>query len=91
MKKIDIFVNPIDKEISNNRNVSFNKLESTSDNVIDKINDLFNENKIYRTKCEITFNNGKKEYVIIGRTNNNLITIDKELIKINDIIDIKSK
>ena len=91
MKKIDIFVNPIDKEISNNRNVSFNKLESTRDNVMDKINALFNENKIYRTKCEITFNNGKKEYVIIGRTNNNLITIDKELIKINDIIDIKSK
>lgn len=91
MKKIDIFVNPIDKEISNNRNVSFNKLESTCDNVMDKINALFNENKIYRTKCEITFNNGKKEYVIIGRTNNNLITIDKELIKINDIIDIKSK
>ena len=57
---------------------------------MDKINALFNENKIYRTKCEITFNNGKKEYVIIGRTNNNLITIDKELIKINDIIDIKS-
>ena len=90
MKKIDIFVNPIDKEISNNRNVSFSKLESTSDNVMDKINALFNEDKIYRTRCEITLSSGKREFVIIGRTNNNLITIDKELIKINDIIDIKS-
>ena len=89
MKKIDIYVNPIDKDISHNRNISFNKLERSSDNIKDKINDLFEENKIYRLNCEITFKDQVKEFVIIGRTNNNLITSDKRLIKISDIIDIK--
>ena len=38
---------------------------------------------------KITFANDEVEKTIVGKTNNNLITIDGELIKINDILDIK--
>ena len=90
MKKINIFVNQINKNISNNQNVSFDRLANKDESIIDKINNIFkDENKIYRINCEITFKNGKQNYIIIGRTPNNLITIDKNLIKISDILDIK--
>lgn len=90
MKKIDIFVNPIDKSISNNRNVSFDRLNSDGDTVIEKINNIFSdENKTYRINCEITFSNSKHNYTIIGRTQNSLVTIDRNTIRISDIVDIK--
>ena len=44
--------------------------------------------KIYRT---IRFKDYDKDYILIGKTSNNLITINDTLIKIDDIYDIKEK
>ncbi len=61
-------------------------------NVNDKINRLFQSNKfIYKIKTIIKTRTNEFETIIIGKTNNKLITFDNELIDIKDIIDINEK
>lgn len=94
-KKIpSVFASKIDKKINNNetyykssevKNISLNK------NDIDKkIHDIFNSSDyIYRANVIITLKSGEIKKKIIGKNNNSLITIDNELIPIEDILDIK--
>lgn len=55
------------------------------------INELFKENKIYRQSIEIETKEKNFETKIIGRTTEHIITINNEIIKIDDIINIKIK
>lgn len=55
-----------------------------------KINDIFNSKKfVYKARVIITTNEGDKEYTLIAKNNDSLLTINNESIPINDILDIK--
>ena len=53
------------------------------------VDDLFKPNEIYRTKVKITLKDKSIERTIIGRTQNNLITLNNEIIPISDIVEIE--
>lgn len=82
------------KEIKSNNQIEYqinNKTPIKKDiNIKDKINSIFKSNNyIYKIPVIIkTKNNEEKNTYIIGKTNRYLITIDNELIQINDIVDI---
>ncbi len=68
------------------------KPENRRIDIKEKINKLFQSNKfIYKIKVIVTTSTGEKETTIIGKTNNDLITINNDLIPISDIIDIYEK
>lgn len=95
MKKLpDLFTNTFNKKIDNNEEyitIKNNIIEKPSKYELNrKIDNIFKSNNyIYKIKVNITFKNKEEIYTIIGKTNNNLITIDNKLINIKDIIDIK--
>lgn len=89
-----VFANKINKKLNNNNTYSItNKFEeSTRDYNIDvnkKINDIFKSPRyIYRANVDIKLKDRTIKKKIIGKKNNNIITIDNELIPISDIINI---
>lgn len=97
-----MYHNKIDKEINNNERVysTLNKMEmrNNSDSFINnknnltveqKIHNIFNSpNYIYKIDVVIITDNGKNTKRLIGKNNNNLITMDNEYIPINSIRDI---
>ena len=81
------------KTFNNNKNVYYtkNKEDITGKTIYQKINDIFSSpNYIYKANVEITLKDKTIIKRIIGRNKDYLITMDNELIKIVDIIDIKS-
>lgn len=96
-----IFVNKIDKKIDNNKEVYYSYLDKSNeveDNKIylneyelqQKINNLFRSNDfIYKKKLYIKTNKCEKEYIIISKSYDYLLTLSGEKIYIKDIIDIK--
>lgn len=100
MSEGKLFINKINKKISNNETISYgdNKIVKTSNNkeivksVYQKINDIFkSRNYIYKADVIIKTKNGDIEKRIIGKNNNYLMANDGELIPIKDILDIKRK
>ena len=96
MKKLpNLYTNSFDKKIDNSIDyIKINNNETIttlSKNELDKkINNIFkSKNYIYKIKVEITLKNTIVEKYLIGKTKNNLITIENELININDIKNIK--
>lgn len=98
-----VFANSIDKKINNNESVYYEKsdrqviekeepkksLLSDSFNINQKINRIFGSSRyVYKADVDITLKNGKVSKKVIGRNKNELITMDNELIKIADILDI---
>lgn len=91
-----VFANKIDDDLNNTQEFFYGnersiKLEKNKDNISinKKINDIFSSKDfIYKCKVRICFLDREEDKIIIGKTNNNLITIDGELIKIIDIINI---
>ena len=92
----DLYTNSFNKKIDNS--IDYIKInnkivekEPISKYELDKkIDNIFkSKNYIYKIKVQIAFKNSEDEYTIIGKTKNNLITINNELIHINDILDIK--
>lgn len=74
----------------NNHSISKHKNNKEDINV--KINRLFQSQKfIYKIKVIVVTSHGETETTIIGKTMNDLITLDNDLIPINDIIDIYEK
>ena len=70
----------------------YSKTPTKSININDKINNIFKSTSyIYKIEVIITTNKYTKPEIIIGKSNNYLITYNKELIPIKDIIDIKLK
>ena len=92
-----VFANKIDKKINNNSNyyVSNEKKKEIvlkPNDINKKISDIFNSTSyLYRANVVITFKNGEVVKKIIGKNKNQLITIDNELIQIDDILDIRLK
>ena len=61
-------------------------------NVLQKINDIFSSpNYVYKANVEIVLKDKTVNKRIIGRNKNYIITMDNELIPVNDIIDIKTQ
>ena len=95
-----VFANKIDKNLNNNETVYYNKNEerkieekdplSSILTVNQKINQIFSSARyVYKADVVITTKSGKINKRIIGRNRNELITMDNEVININDIIDIE--
>lgn len=99
MKKPELFVNKIDKELRNNDNVFYSKNEikekkitkkNTDKSVIQKINTIFSSpNYVYKANVKIKFKDKEEVKKIVGKNRTHLITMDNELIPINTIIDIE--
>ncbi len=94
-----VFANTFSKQISNNDKVYHLREETSNpvetkknppENINNKINALFKSSKyVYKLDVEITTEKGVSKKRIIGKNKTNLITLDNELIPIQDIIDIK--
>ena len=88
-----VFQNTINKKINNNEEYSISKNIEKHDkmdvNINTKINNMFkSKNYIYKINAIITLKDKEVKKVIIGKNRSSLITIDNEIIPINDIIDI---
>lgn len=53
------------------------------------VDDLFKPNEIYREKVKLVLKDRTVEKMIIGRTQNNLITLDNEIIPVSEIVEIE--
>ena len=97
-----LFANKIDKPLYNNKKVAVSKHEDREDkievkspivfekNINQKIKEIFDSPKyVYKVDVLITMKDKKITKKIVGKNRNNLITIDNELISINDILDIE--
>lgn len=94
MKKPSVFQNKINKKINNNSSYAVTRSDEIilkePKNINKKINDIFkSKNFVYKANVLITFNDRKENKIIVGINKNNLITIDNEIIPINEIVDIE--
>ena len=80
-----VFVNKIDNIINNEDEV----LISNSNRI--SLDDIFDNNKyLFNHRYLITLKNGREYNTsIIARRNNKVLTIDNDLININDILNIR--
>ena len=93
----DLYTNSFDKKIDKSldyitiKNDDTNITNSTNtNNIKEKINNLFkSKSYIYKINVLINLKNEDINCTLIGKTKNNLITIDNKLISIKDIVDIK--
>ena len=92
MEKPKVFRNNINKNFSNNKNVYYYKNEIVNTkNIHQKINDIFaSPSYIYKANVEIYLKDKTISKRIIGRNKDYLITMDNDLIRIDDIIDINT-
>ena len=91
-----IFINNINKKISHNDEVYYSYKDNYEEENIDinnirnKIDELFKSNDfIYKKKIHIKTDNYDKDFIIISRSIDYLLTIDGKRIKINEIKEIK--
>ena len=82
-----IFKKQTAKNFNNNKNYFYGEYRNKQSKVT--IDDLFKINEIYRTNVKLTLKNKTITKTIIGRTQNNLITLDNEIIPISEIIEIE--
>ena len=88
-----VFANKIDESINNDQELFYGNTRGDAPkddiSVVKKINNIFaDSHHVYKSRVRITLKNGVVEKVIVGKTSSELITIDGELIKIIDIVDI---
>lgn len=88
-----VFANKIDESINNDQELFYGNTRGDAPkddlSVVKKINNIFaNSHHVYKSRVRITLKSGIVEKVIVGKTSSELITIDGELIKIVDIVDI---
>ena len=87
-----VFANKNLGKLKNNETIYYDKKRSITknNNINFKINQLFKSSRfVYKINVKVTTEKGINTYRIIGKSNNNLITIDNELIPIEKIIDIE--
>lgn len=82
----------IKKKLNNSQDRFYGKssfLEDNSKSIKAKINDIFSsKNFVYKSRCKIFLESDVKEATIVGKTDNYLLTITNEKIKISDIKNI---
>lgn len=72
--------------VTNNNNLRVaHAKEENNNNPRETINKLFKENQIYKQNVEIETDKDTLNTKIIGRTNEHVITIDNNVIKIDNI------
>lgn len=89
-----VYATNISKEFHNTQDLFYgnDRNDNVKDtvSVIKKINNIFSSSRhVYKSRVKITLNDRVVDKVIVGKTNTDLITIDGELIKIINILDIK--
>lgn len=90
-----VFANKINNNLKNTQDIFYGSdrksvKKSDSLSIVRKINNIFaSPNHVYKSKVKIEFKDKMEEKIIVGKTNTHLITIDGELLKIIDIIDIE--
>lgn len=97
MKKLPkLYTNTFNKKIDNSIEFTTVKEEIikedklTNYDINKKIDMIFkSKNYIYKVDVLIKFNDKELNTTLIGKTSDNLITLDNKLIKISDIKDIK--
>ena len=104
MKKPKVFANEFDKNINNNQKVfDINSDNATHSDRQMKTNDTYNNLTVMEKISKLLNRNGyifnvdviiitkDKDYhtKIAGKVDNRLITLDNDIIKIDDIIDLK--
>ena len=89
-----VFANPIDKNISNNKNFSYGRLDEQikirdEKRVLEKIEKYFGGDRTAREReFLVKFENKEDVYILIGSTSNNLVTKSGRLIPIREVYDI---
>ncbi|NLM62921.1 MAG: hypothetical protein GX190_01220 [Mollicutes bacterium] len=95
-----VFANKIDKVLNNNETVSYGfkeKKEEFNESIIEKnqmsveekIQEIFNSPRyVYKANVKIKLKDGVVTKQIIGKNNTHLITMENDLIPINDVLDI---
>ncbi|MBE6161225.1 MAG: hypothetical protein E7158_03295 [Firmicutes bacterium] len=86
-----VYANKIDKELNNDQKVFYSSTSYKNDirSINKKINDIFSSpNFVYKKNVRIITTNGTINKTIVGINNNNLLTMDNEVISISDIKDI---
>jgi len=97
MKKLPkLYTNTFNKKIDNSIEFTTVKEEIikedklTNYDINKKIDMIFkSKNYIYKVDVLVKFNDKELNTTLIGKTSDNLITLDNKLIKISDIKDIK--
>ena len=89
-----VFANKIGDNINNTQELFYSSDRSISNknsvSIVKKINNIFaSSSHVYKSKVLITLKDSKIEKIIVGKNNTHLITMDGELIKIIDILDIQ--
>lgn len=95
-----VYANKINNKIKNNKTVyySYDEKKYNTDrapsligqSINQKLNTIFNSpSYVYKAVVRIHFENESVVKKIVGRNKNYLITIDNELIPINEIVDIE--
>ncbi len=89
-----VFANKIAENINNDQEFFYGNdrevVKKDSLSVIKKINNIFaSTSHVYKSKVRITLNDKTVDKVIVGKTSTDLITMDGELIKIVDILDVE--
>ena len=95
-----VFVNKIEKKITNNENIykasgeielQKDKVKKIYEKTVDqKINEILKRKKnFYKIPVKIMINSEEKVKYIIGKNKKNIITIENELIEIDKVEDIE--
>lgn len=87
-----IFVNKLNK-INNNKEIYYSALDKqdniVTSSIIEKIDMIMNSKKfIYKRNVHIKTKEYEKDFSIISKNNNYLLTLEGNKININDIIEI---
>jgi len=82
-----IFKGQQTKNFSNNIDYFYGEYRSKKNKVT--VDELFKVNEIYRANIKLTLKDKTVDKIIIGRTQNNLITSNNEIIPISEIIEIE--
>lgn len=100
-KKPSVYVNKIDKKLNNNEKVYFSNNDNkqiqtstrgNSKTVDQQIKEIFSSDTyIYKADVEIVTKENTLTKKLIGKNNKYLITMENELIPIEDILEIRSK
>ena len=97
MEKPKVFANPINKKLNNSQELfyssnkqNFKEEKRNYNDISKKINNIFSSsNHVYKSRVLITTNSNDITCDIVGQTNSSLLTLDGQIIKISDILDIK--
>ncbi len=91
----NIFANQIDKKMNNVQELYYDGMRNepvrSSGDVLSKIQRIFSSKDfVYKKRVRIWTSTGSREYVVVGRTELSLLTLNNETIKITDILDIEA-